>query len=87
MVMDLHLPGKTGYKLLAEVKMTPAFADIPVVVFTSSLIEEDREISLALQADDYVLKPMDITLYFARIQNIVESYSTSKSLQYNEACA
>jgi CheY-like chemotaxis protein len=87
MVMDLHLPGKTGYKLLAEVKRTPAFADIPVVVFTSSLIEEDREISLALQADDYVLKPMDITLYFARIQNIVESYSTSKSLQYNEACA
>jgi CheY-like chemotaxis protein len=81
MVMDLHLPGKTGYKLLAEVKRTPAFADIPVVVFTSSLIEEDREISLALQADDYVLKPMDITSYFARVQNIVESYTTSKRLQ------
>ena len=81
MVVDLHLPGKTGYELLAEVKSTPALADIPVVIFTSSLIEEDRETSFALQAADYVLKPMDITSYFARVQNIVESCSTSKSLQ------
>jgi two-component system, chemotaxis family, response regulator Rcp1 len=81
MVVDLHLPGKPGYELLAEVKSTPALADIPVVVFTSSLIEEEREASFALQAADYVLKPMDIASYFTRVQNIVESWSAGKGLQ------
>jgi CheY-like chemotaxis protein len=85
MVVDLHLPGKTGHELLAEVKNTPALADIPVVIFTSSLIEEDRETSFALQAADHVLKPMDSDAYFAHVQRIVESCSTSKSLQQNEA--
>jgi CheY-like chemotaxis protein len=80
MVVDLHLPGKTGHELLAEVKNTPALADIPVVIFTSSLIEEDRETSFALQAADHVLKPMDSDAYFAHVQRIVESCSTSKSL-------
>jgi two-component system, chemotaxis family, response regulator Rcp1 len=81
MVVDLHLPGKTGHELLAEVKSTPALADIPVVIFTSSLVEEDREISFALQAADYVLKPMDSEAYFANVQRIVECWGLSKSLQ------
>lgn len=80
-VVDLHLPGNTGYELLAEVKNTPTLADIPIVIFTSSLMEEDRETSFSLRAADYVLKPMDSTVYFDHVQRIVEHWGLSKSLE------
>lgn len=84
MMVDLHLPGRSGHELLAEMKREPAFAGIPVVIFTSSPLEEDRETSFALQAADYVIKPMDIDTYFANVQHIVENWGKTKSRTSSE---
>ena len=57
MVLDLMLPGFSGYEVLQELRRRPEMADVPVVVLTARRDEADRVKGLELGADDYVTKP------------------------------
>jgi two-component system phosphate regulon response regulator PhoB len=57
MLLDLMLPGFSGYEVLQEVRRRPDMADVPVVVLTARRDEADRVMGLELGADDYVTKP------------------------------
>ncbi|HSJ25563.1 MAG TPA: response regulator [Longimicrobiales bacterium] len=57
MLLDLMLPGFSGYEVLQELRRRPELADVPVVVLTARRDEEDRVRGLELGADDYVTKP------------------------------
>ena len=56
-VLDLMLPGFSGYEVLQELRRRPEMADVPVVVLTARRDEADRVKGLELGADDYVTKP------------------------------
>ena len=56
-LLDLMLPGFSGYEVLAELRRRPEVADVPVVVLTARRDEADRVKGLELGADDYVTKP------------------------------
>ncbi len=55
-LLDLNLPRKSGFDVLAEVKATPRLRDIPMVVFSTSTLPYDREKAFELGADDYLRK-------------------------------
>jgi two-component system, OmpR family, phosphate regulon response regulator PhoB len=57
MILDLMLPGFSGYEVLQELRRRPEMADVPVVVLTARRDEADRVKGLELGADDYVTKP------------------------------
>jgi two-component system, OmpR family, phosphate regulon response regulator PhoB len=57
MILDLMLPGFSGYEVLQEMQRRPDFAEVPVVVLTARRDEADRVKGLELGADDYVTKP------------------------------
>lgn len=57
MILDLMLPGFSGYEVLQEMRRRPETADVPVVVLTARRDEADRVKGLELGADDYVTKP------------------------------
>jgi two-component system phosphate regulon response regulator PhoB len=57
LILDLMLPGLSGYEILAEMRRRPELADVPVVVLTARRDEADRVKGLELGADDYVTKP------------------------------
>lgn len=57
MLLDLMLPGFSGYEVLQEMRRRPELADVPVVVLTARRDEADRVKGLELGADDYVTKP------------------------------
>jgi two-component system, OmpR family, phosphate regulon response regulator PhoB len=57
MILDLMLPGFSGYEVLQELKRRPEMSDVPVVVLTARRDEADRVKGLELGADDYVTKP------------------------------
>ncbi|MGH7447133.1 MAG: response regulator [Longimicrobiales bacterium] len=57
MVLDLMLPGFSGYEVLHELRRRPDMVDVPVVVLTARRDEADRVKGLELGADDYVTKP------------------------------
>jgi two-component system, OmpR family, phosphate regulon response regulator PhoB len=56
-VLDLMLPGMSGYDILEEVRRRPEMEDVPVVVLTARREESDRIRGLELGADDYLTKP------------------------------
>jgi len=69
LLLDLNLPGKSGFDVLAEMKSNPRLRDITVVVFSTSTLPYDRERSLALGAVDYLHKNGD----FETFVNIAKS--------------
>jgi two-component system, OmpR family, phosphate regulon response regulator PhoB len=56
-ILDLMLPGKSGYEVLQELRELSGTKDIAVLLLTARKAEEDRIRGLALGADDYLTKP------------------------------
>lgn len=56
-LLDLMLPGVSGYDVLQELRRKPETRDMGVILLTARKEEVDRVRGLALGADDYVVKP------------------------------
>ncbi|HKO16154.1 MAG TPA: response regulator transcription factor [Gemmatimonadaceae bacterium] len=56
-VLDLMLPGLSGYQVLEALRRERETANVAVLLLTAHRTEEDRIRGLALGADDYVTKP------------------------------
>ena len=55
--LDLKLPLKNGHEVLAWIRGQPEFADLVVIVLTSSEEQVDIKRSYQLGANSYVVKP------------------------------
>jgi two-component system, cell cycle response regulator DivK len=58
-LMDIQLPGKDGYALLAEIRESPHRA-LRVVALTAHAMSGDRERALQAGFDGYITKPIEI---------------------------
>ena len=56
-VLDLLLPGASGYDVLADLRRREDTKDIGVILLTARKDEADRIKGLSLGADDYLAKP------------------------------
>jgi CheY-like chemotaxis protein len=59
LVLDLHVPGRSGHELLAECASDARLAAVPAVIVTSSTRVADMQRSLALGARMHLRKPVD----------------------------
>jgi two-component system, chemotaxis family, response regulator Rcp1 len=71
-LLDLNLPRRDGREVLVALKGDPARRHIPVVVLTSSAAENDVRQAYDLQANCYVVKPMDLDRFLALMRAIEE---------------
>jgi two-component system phosphate regulon response regulator PhoB len=56
-ILDLMLPGVSGYDVLAEMRRREETRDVGVILLTARREEQDRIRGLSLGADDYLTKP------------------------------
>ena len=56
-LMDLNMPKKDGYAALEEIRSEPGIRRIPIVVFTTSNVEEDIRLSYERGASSFITKP------------------------------
>ena len=56
-VLDLMLPGRSGYEVLEELRRREDTRDVGVILLTARREEADRIRGLASGADDYLTKP------------------------------
>jgi two-component system phosphate regulon response regulator PhoB len=56
-ILDLMLPGVSGYDVLAELRRRDETREVGVILLTSRREEPDRIRGLSLGADDYLAKP------------------------------
>jgi DNA-binding response OmpR family regulator len=59
-LIDVRLPGEDGFAFCHRVKADPALARIPVLFLTARDRVDERTAGLALGADDYLVKPIDM---------------------------
>jgi CheY-like chemotaxis protein len=60
-LLDLRLPGSSGWAILEQIKSDPEISAIPVIVFTASYGMQQHDQALALGAADYLIKPLSAT--------------------------
>ncbi len=65
--LDLVLPGLDGWEVLKKLKADLGTREIPVVIIS---MVDNRELGLALGADDYFVKPVDRDRLLKRIHEI-----------------
>ncbi|HBB35888.1 MAG TPA: response regulator [Cyanobacteria bacterium UBA8803] len=76
-VLDLNLPKKNGREVLAQIKSDENLKTIPVVILTTSVAEQDILKSYRLQANCYLVKPVDLDRFIAVIKSIENFWLTA----------
>jgi len=68
-MLDIMMPGVDGFALLQQIKTTPAWAEIPVLMI--SALEDSDTMARCLEggADDYVIKPYHALVLAKRIES------------------
>jgi two-component system phosphate regulon response regulator PhoB len=56
-VLDLMLPGMSGFEVLEQLRSSDATRDVAVLMLTARREEQDRIRGLSIGADDYLTKP------------------------------
>jgi CheY-like chemotaxis protein len=56
-LLDLNLPELHGFEVLKWIRAHPVHAGLPVVVFTSSDLDEDRTRAQSTGATEFLRKP------------------------------
>ena len=69
-LLDLNLPLMDGREVLREIRQDPNLTDIPVVVLTTSMDEEDIVKAYKLHANCYISKPVDFMQFTEMIKQI-----------------
>jgi twitching motility two-component system response regulator PilH len=70
-VMDVVMPGASGFQVVRTLTRDPETQSIPVILCTSKSTETDRIWGLRQGARDYVTKPVDAEELLAKIADLV----------------
>ena len=70
MILDVMMPGQSGYELTNEIK---AKIETPIILLTAKGEVESRIKGLELGADDYIGKPFEPKELLLRINNIIKN--------------
>jgi two-component system phosphate regulon response regulator PhoB len=74
-VLDLMLPGMSGYAVLEQLRANDATRDVAVLMLTARREESDRIQGLSLGADDYLTKPFSPQELVLRVGAILRRLS------------
>lgn len=70
-MMDLLLPGISGWDAAKAMRTDPATRDIPVVALTAHVSAEDRERAQEVGCDSFFSKPVDFEALVKRLDQLV----------------
>ena len=75
-ILDVNLPKHNGGEVLAHVRGDAAFADVPVLMLTSSASPTDQATASRLGANLYIQKPSDLDAFLG-LGNVIRTILTA----------
>jgi len=84
-LLDVIMPGKTGYELCRELKDDAATRLIPIVMITGLNAHEDRIKAIESGADDFLTKPLSPEELFARVKSLLKLKEFTDELETAES--
>jgi DNA-binding response OmpR family regulator len=70
-ILDCNMPGLAGVLLVQELRKSPAFADLPVMMLTGRQGQRDEELARFAGANDYMKKPFDPDELVFRVEQLL----------------
>jgi len=70
--LDLNMPGMTGIQFLETIKKRDTISQIPVVVYSTSILPQEREKAMELGAHRFFIKPSSHTELIEMLKGFFE---------------
>ena len=70
-ILDIGLPGLSGYEVCRMLRRDAETRDIPIVMLTARGSESDKVLGLELGADDYLTKPFNVVELTTRVRSLL----------------
>ena len=67
-MLDIMMPLMSGLDVLGEIRESPATRDLPVILISAMANTRDVVNGLRLGANDYITKPVDVSVVVARVK-------------------
>jgi putative two-component system response regulator len=71
LLLDIMMPEVSGLDILQELRSTPEYRHLPVIVLTASTSRETKQRALQLGTNDYLHKPIDYEDLTLRVRNVL----------------
>jgi DNA-binding response OmpR family regulator len=71
LLLDQSMPGETGMTLLRRLRQSPAFYNLPVMMFTAMSGRHNEGQAIYAGAQDFIAKPYDPADLVARVRRII----------------
>jgi two-component system alkaline phosphatase synthesis response regulator PhoP len=71
LLLDLMLPDRDGWEITRIIRSDPTLVDLPIIMLTARVEDQDKIVGLELGADDYVTKPFNPREVVARVRALL----------------
>jgi CheY-like chemotaxis protein len=80
-LLDLNMPGMSGFDFLRETRSDTRFAGIPVVVLTTSGLPSDVQACFEQGVDGYFVKPLEYAQFADLLTRIIDYWRLCETPQ------
>ena len=70
-ILDVMLPGRSGFDVLRELRGDAALKDIPVLMLTARGATKDREMAMTLGASRFMTKPFSNAEVLDNVRSLI----------------
>ncbi|SOD89413.1 response regulator [Spirosoma fluviale] len=74
-LLDINMNRQNGFDTLTQLRSTPTFAHLPVVMFSTSSDNVDRQRSLALGANQFMTKPANYNQLVSVLKGLADTWA------------
>ena len=80
-LLDVEMPGMSGYDTIKGLKINPETANIPVIFLTAKSANENELQGLSLGAVDYITKPFNKAIVKARVNTHIRIVDQMRTIE------
>ncbi|MFK7603516.1 response regulator [Deinococcus sp. SM5_A1] len=80
MLLDLNMPGMSGFEVLQIMKEDARLAHIPVVILSTSSAQQDVRQAYTLHASSYLIKSVSFADFLEQLEQVLHYWDISRTV-------